>query len=232
MFPRQVEGGLEVGFVIRLDGDAVQGAQAFLTSRSESRPRRSTAIRALHVSRCQSCGTSATSSARRSSIRFARGSSSSSGSHAKATEASTTIPRTDGAPHAALQVSPPGEGDAPPCRAALSEALHCLLACGVVLRKSRDQVRDRLAMSRYSDGLPALDRPEEFGQARFGFGTSNFAISTPTVVLTIPFHRRPSEPSRRRGSESPGGHHAPAWTGPRRQSGEEPAILRSAQSAV
>ena len=29
MFPRQVEGGLEVGFVIRLEGDAVQAAQAF-----------------------------------------------------------------------------------------------------------------------------------------------------------------------------------------------------------
>ena len=30
MFPRQVEGGLEVGFVIGLEGDVVQGAQAFL----------------------------------------------------------------------------------------------------------------------------------------------------------------------------------------------------------
>ena len=86
-----------------------------------------------------------------------------------------------------------GESDAPPRRAALSEAFHCLLACGAVLRKSRDQVRDRLAVPRYGNGLPVLDRPEEFGQAHLGFGSSNFThIDFQPVVLTIPFYRRPS----------------------------------------
>ena len=46
---------------------------------------------------------------------------------------------------------------------------------------------------------------------------------------------RDTERRRRTGHVStrrPAKHHAPAWTGPRRQSGEEPAMLRSAQSAV
>ena len=66
------------------------------------------------------------------------------------------------------------EGNGPPSGAALPEALHSPFAVGAVLSAGGNQVRNRLPVPGYGNGLPVLDRPEEFGQVRLGFGSLNF----------------------------------------------------------
>ncbi len=68
-----------------------------------------------------------------------------------------------------------GESHAFPPGSVLPEALYRPLAVGAALRASRDQMRNRLAMSGYGNGLSMLDRPKEFGQARLGFRSLNLA---------------------------------------------------------
>ena len=65
------------------------------------------------------------------------------------------------------------EGNAPPPSAALPEPLYRPFPVGAVLGASGNQVRNRFAVSGYGDGLTMLDRTEEFGQARLGFGSLN-----------------------------------------------------------
>ena len=66
-----------------------------------------------------------------------------------------------------------GESHALPPGAALPEALYRPFAVGAVLRRSGNQMRHRLAVPRDGNGLSVLDRPEEFCQARLGFGGLN-----------------------------------------------------------
>ncbi len=66
-----------------------------------------------------------------------------------------------------------GESHALPPGAALPEALYCSFAVGTVLRRSGNQMRNRLAVPGYGNGLSVLDHTEEFGQARLGFGGLN-----------------------------------------------------------
>ncbi len=66
-----------------------------------------------------------------------------------------------------------GESHALPPGAALPEALYRSFAVGTVLRRSGNQMRNRLAVPGYGNGLSVLDHTEEFGQARLGFGGLN-----------------------------------------------------------
>ena len=65
------------------------------------------------------------------------------------------------------------EGNAPPPSAVLPEPRYRPFPVGAVLSASGNQVRNRPAMSGYGNGLSVLDCPEEFGQARLGFGSLN-----------------------------------------------------------
>ena len=58
-----------------------------------------------------------------------------------------------------------GEVDGLPSRLAFFEALHGPLTASAILCRSRNQVRDLLAMSGYGDSLSVLDRPKQLGQA-------------------------------------------------------------------
>ena len=64
-----------------------------------------------------------------------------------------------------------GESNVPPACAMLPKALYRPFAVGSVLSVGGNQVRNRLTVPRYGNGLPMLDRPKEFGQARLGFGS-------------------------------------------------------------
>ena len=66
-----------------------------------------------------------------------------------------------------------GECHALPSDAALPEALYRPFAVGAVLRRSGNQMRNRLAVPGYGNGLSVLDRTEEFGQTRLSFGGLN-----------------------------------------------------------
>ena len=66
-----------------------------------------------------------------------------------------------------------GESHALPPGAALPEALYRSFAVGAVLRRSGNQMRNRLAVPGYGNGLSVLDHSEEFGQPRLGFGGLN-----------------------------------------------------------
>ncbi len=82
------------------------------------------------------------------------------------------------------------EDNAPPHSAPLPEALYRLLAVGTVLRRSGNQMRNRLAVPGYGNGLSVLDRPKEFGQTRLGLGSLNHAhVRIQPVVLTILFYK-------------------------------------------
>ena len=65
------------------------------------------------------------------------------------------------------------ESHALPPGAALPETLYRSFAVGTVLRRSGNQMRNRLAVPGYGNGLSVLDHTEEFGQARLGFGGLN-----------------------------------------------------------
>ena len=60
----------------------------------------------------------------------------------------------------------------PPC-AELSESLHRPFAVCTVLRRGGHEVRNRLAVPGYGNGLSALDDAEKLGQARLGVGGLN-----------------------------------------------------------
>ena len=86
-----------------------------------------------------------------------------------------------------------GESHALPPGAALPEALYRPFAVGAVLRGSGNQMRNRLAVPGYGNGLSVLDHSEELGQARLGFGGLNLThIRLQPVVLTILFHQLPT----------------------------------------
>ena len=70
-------------------------------------PLRSAIRNALRISTCQSCGTSASTSSKRSEALFARGSCSSSSSHAATIEASITRKLKSGGLHGARRGTPP-----------------------------------------------------------------------------------------------------------------------------
>ena len=55
------------------------------------------------------------------------------------------------------------EGNASPRGAALPEPLYRLFPVGAVLNASGNQVRYRLPVPGYGDGLSMLDRSKEFG---------------------------------------------------------------------
>ena len=83
-----------------------------------------------------------------------------------------------------------GESYALPPGAALSEALYRPFAVGAVLRRSGNQMRNRLAVPGYGNGLSVLDRSKEFCQACLGFGGLNLThISLQPVVVTIPWYQ-------------------------------------------
>ena len=82
-----------------------------------------------------------------------------------------------------------GEGNTPPPSSAPPKPLYRLLSAGTILGPSGNQVRDRLAVPSYGDGLSMLDRPKEFGQARFGFSSLNLThVWRRPVILTTPFY--------------------------------------------
>ena len=64
-----------------------------------------------------------------------------------------------------------GHGNGPPCVTAAAKAVHDLLVAGTLRFPRRDQTRDRFAMPCNHYGLATLDGPEEFRQARLGFGS-------------------------------------------------------------
>ena len=75
------------------------------------------------------------------------------------------------------------EGNPPPPSAALPEPLYRLFPVSAVLSASGNQVRNRLAVSGYGNGLSVLDRPKEFGQARLCFGSLNLTHIGPNLLF-------------------------------------------------
>ena len=83
-----------------------------------------------------------------------------------------------------------GESNTLPSGAVLPEALDGPFAVGAVLRGSGNQMRNRLAVPGYGNGLSVLDHTEEFGQTRLGFGGLNLThMWLQPIVLTIPFYQ-------------------------------------------
>ena len=66
-----------------------------------------------------------------------------------------------------------GESHPFPPGAALPKTLYRPFAVCAALRGSRNEMRNRLAVPGYSNGLSVLDDTEKFGQACLGFGGLN-----------------------------------------------------------
>ena len=86
-----------------------------------------------------------------------------------------------------------GKSHALPPGAALPETLYRPFAVGAVLRRSGNQMRNRLAVPGYGNSLSVLDHTEEFGQARLSLGGLNLThMLLQPVVLTILFYQPPT----------------------------------------